>query len=64
MKGFSEFFQELNKSKFYKLSRNYENETKEFCLQIIYETRYLTWKDCRDLKKIGLKVYVFTRSKN
>ena len=63
MKGFFEFFHELNKSMFFKLSRKYKNET-EFCLQIINETRYLTWKDARDLKKIGLKVYVFTRSKN
>ena len=64
MKGFLEFFHDLNKSMFFKLSRKYENETEEFCPQIINATRYLTWKDARDLKKIGLKVYVFTRSKN
>ena len=64
MKGFLEFFHEINKLMFFKLSRNYENETKEFCEKVINETRYLTWKDCRDLKKIGLKTFVFTRSKN
>ena len=64
MKGFLQFFHELNKSMFFKLSRKYENETEEFCRQIIDEATYLTWKDCRDLKKIGLKPFVFTRSKN
>ena len=49
---------------FFKLSRKYENETEEFCRQIINKTRYLTWKDYRDYKKIGLKTFVFTRSKN
>ena len=64
MKGFLEFFQELNKSMFFKLSRNYENAIQEFCLQKILEARYLTWKDCRDLKKISLKVYGVGGSKN
>ena len=64
MKGFLEFFQELNKSMFFKLLRNYENAIQEFCLQKINEARYLTWKDCRDLKKICFKTLVFTRSKN
>ena len=41
VKGFLEFFHELNKSMFFKLSRKYENENeKEFCLEIIYEARY------------------------
>ena len=50
-KGFLEFFHDLNKSMFFKLSRNYENETKECCLLIIDETRYITWEDYRDSKK-------------
>ena len=62
-KGFLEFFHDLNKSMFFKLSRNYENETKECCLQIIDETRYITWEDYRDSKKIELKTFVFSRSK-
>ena len=64
MKGFLKFFHDLNKLIFFKLSRKYENETEEFCLQIIDEARYLPWKDLRDLRKIRLQFYAYGKSKN
>ena len=64
MKGFLEFFQELNKSMFFKLSRNYKNKIQEFCLQKINEARYLPWKDLRDYKKILLQLYAYGKLKN
>ena len=62
MKGFLEFFHELNKSMFFKLSRKYLINTKEFCNRIVNESMYLTWKDARDLKKIHQKARVYTLS--
>ena len=58
MKGFLEFFYELNKSMFFKLSRKYEVEVEEFSERIIDETWHLKWQDVRDLKKILVKTLV------
>ena len=66
LKGFREFFHELNKSMFFKLSRNYEEEDEltEFCLQQIDESGFFSWKDFRDLQKIIFKSYVYNKTKN
>ena len=63
-KGFLDFFHELNKLMFFKLSRKYENKTEEFCRQVIDEARGFTWKETQHLKRIFLKTYVFPCSKN
>ena len=62
MKGFLEFFHELNKSMFFQLSRKYEVEVEEFLERIIDETWYLKWQDVRDLKKILVKTLVNDRT--
>ena len=62
MKGFLEFFHELNKLMFFQLSRKYEVEVEEFLERIIYETWYLKWQDVRDLKKILVKTLVNDRT--
>ena len=62
MKGFLEFFHELNKSLFFQLSRKYEVEVEEFSERIIDETWYLKWQDVRDLKKILVKTLVNDRT--
>ena len=54
-KGFLDFFHELNKLMFFKLSRNYEVEVEEFGRQIEIEARGFTWKDMQHLKRIFLK---------
>ena len=64
MKGFLEFFHELNKLMFFKLSRNYEVEVEEFCSKIEYEARGFTWKDTQHLKRTFLKTFVFPCLKN
>ena len=58
-KDFLIFFQDLNKSMFFKLSTNYENATEKFGTQINVEIGGATWKDKQHLKKIYLKTVVY-----
>ena len=64
LKGFLEFFQDLNKSMFFKLSKSYEIGIQEFSCQKINDAKYLPWKDLRDYKKIRLKLYAYDKPKN
>ena len=56
MKGFLEFYKELNKSMVFKLSRNYnDNEVEEFFDKISDEYKGLNWSEVTELKKILVK---------
>ena len=60
MKGFLEFFKELNKSMVFKLSRQYnDNEVEEFFDKISYEYKGLNWSEVTELKKILVKTLVY-----